>query len=178
VDYNVADVIETGVQADLVNIKLLEGWSSMLMEAWDWLQEFPQNNFDDFGPKNHAEFVAEIGHRRMCGERIWFAYVATEPVGIIGYAPLNSYCGTFHGICFAKEWHGKGVARAAVSKVIDEIFASGQQKISASFFDGNIRIYRFLLSLKFRTEGELKAQTLQGGKPVDMRLMRLLREEW
>jgi RimJ/RimL family protein N-acetyltransferase len=166
---------ETGVQADAVVIRPYPLHD--VRDAWEWLQEFPQNNFDDFGPKSRTEFREELIERSRRGEKIWIAYVNHEPAGIIGYAPMNTYCGSFHGICFAKKWHGKGVAKAAVSKVIDEIFAGGQQKISASFFADNERVAYFLYQLGFKYEGTLLAQTLRGGKPVDMVMTALFKEE-
>jgi RimJ/RimL family protein N-acetyltransferase len=164
------------VQAYVVQVA-----SCMIADApmiWDWLNEFPLRNFDDFGPKTLAEFTRVL-QRRIDNERVWIAFVQREPAGIIGYASVNSYCGHFHGICFAKKWHGQGVARAAVSKVIDEVFLmSDKQKISASFFRDNHRIQRFLRTLGFKFEGLLTAQTLRGGQPVDMLLMALFKEDW
>ena len=174
--YNTVDMTKgLGVEAEAVAIKTGLPPPEIL---WCWLNEFPQNNFDDFGPKNLDELLVEITRRAHRGEWMWTVYVGDRSAGVIGYAPQNEYCGVFHGICITKEWHGTGVAQAAVSKVIDEIFTTSQQKISASFFRDNERVHKFLCNLGFCHEGLLMHQTLRGGKPVDMTLMALFKEDW
>jgi len=179
VDYNVADVVEaTKDELEVLTILPSIVAGDLARTVWQWLQEFPLANFDDFGPKSVADLVIDVQRRIARGERVWVAWRNCAPIGIIGYAPVNSYCGMFHGICFAEEWHNTGVAQAAVGKVIDEIFATSQQKISASFFRDNERVHSFLHGLGFTFEGLMTRQTLRGGKPVDMLLLALFKEDW
>jgi RimJ/RimL family protein N-acetyltransferase len=152
---------------------------SLLMMTWDWLNEYPDNNFDDFGPKDMNAFELEIKKRLASGEKLWHVWIDRKPVGIIGYVMLNRYCGSFHGICFAEKWHGRGVARVSVGRIVDDLFESGQQqKISASFFSDNVRVAGLFDRLGFHYEALLFKQTLRGGKSVDMTMMSLFKEDW
>lgn len=171
--YNTVDMTATSV--DRITVKIAMPPIELL---WKWLNEFPQNNFDDFGPKSEEELIVDLTRRAHRGEYVWMVYVGEAPVGVIGYAPMSDYCGMFHGICITREWHGRGVGNYAVREVIDAIFDMGYQKISASFFRDNHRVDAFLNRLGFRHEGILTRQTMRGGKPVDMLLMALFKEDW
>src|ERR1051325_4619586 len=127
--------------------------------VWNWLNQFPENNFDDFGPKNWG--VRKDGV--LCG--------------IIAFLPLNYHVGTFHGICMSKAVHGTGTAKRAVRTVVDEIFQSGVMKISASYFATNSKVEHLLLSLGAQYEGTLLKQTVQNGQPIDMRLVAFFRND-
>ena len=171
--YNTSGMIASSVDMVTVRIAL-----PPVETLWAWLNEFPLNNFDDFGPKSEEDLMVEFTRRAHRGEYTWTAYVDEQPAGVIGFAPFSPYCGSFHGICFAKEWHGKGVARKAVSLALNEIFDMGFQKVSAALFRDNLRVRNFLHNLGFRPEGMLVKQTLRGGVPMDMVLVALFKEDW
>lgn len=136
--------------------------------AWAWLREFPSANFDDYGPATFSDFCGAMIERSKA-ERTWGVLHCGVPCGIIAYLPITPRSGTFHGICFSREVHGTGVARAAVSRVIQEIFESGIEKISATFFADNLRVARFLASLGAVDEGLLRKHTVRDGIAIDMR---------
>jgi RimJ/RimL family protein N-acetyltransferase len=144
--------------------------------AWEWLQESPERNFDDYGPRTFAEFEKEMARRLERGERTWGAEQDGRMVGIIGYAPITSRWGCFHGICFAKAVCGTAVTRIAVGRVLRELFDSGVQKVSASYFADNLRVARFLSDLGAVDEGYLRKQTLRDGEPLDMRLVAIFKD--
>jgi RimJ/RimL family protein N-acetyltransferase len=134
---------------------------------WKWLHEFPASNFDDFGPHTLEQFAAEMD-RRAQDEQTWCVTLHGEPVGAIGYCRESGYHGHFNGICFARDAHGTGVAREAIRRVMESVWATGTQKVSAYFFAHNRRVLRFLLRLGAVREGVLKDHTLQDGKPIDV----------
>ncbi len=143
--------------------------------AWGWLHQFPDNNFDDYGPRDYESFSRDL-KQRIATERTWLALRDGEPCGIIGYLPITPRMGSFHGICFDKAVHGYGTAKAAVSMVIEELFDSGVEKICASFFLENERVFNFLSGLGSRTEGILRKHTLRHGVPIDMRQVAIFRD--
>lgn len=143
--------------------------------AWEWMNEFPAANIDDYGPKTYEEFKEQI-IQRMRSEVICGVKYKGKLVGIIGYIPLNARYGMFHGICFSKAVHGKHICSEAVRTFIAKLFATGVDKISASYFAQNRRIRRFLKSLGAVDEGYLRKQTVQNGKYVDAILVAIFRE--
>jgi len=148
--------------------------ASALPRAWEWLREFPANNFDDYGPRTLEEFLA-VMEERASQEFTWGVLYEGELCGIIAFLPLTERTGTFHGICFTRSVHGKGIAKEAVGQVIEELFASGIQKIQAGIFADNIRVARFLTGLGAVEEGLLREQTMRGGIAVDMQLLAIFK---
>lgn len=138
--------------------------------AYDWLLEFPLSNFDDGGPRNFGEYVAEMNNRQHT-ERVTEVLADGNPVGVIGFRPVTPSTGFFHGIAFVSSVHHTGIPQTAVSMFLDDLWANGIKKVSAAFFARNHRIQNFLIGLGFEEEGYLKAHTTQGGRPIDMRLM-------
>jgi len=137
---------------------------------WTWLHESKESNFDDYGPTTYQAFVEEMKDRSE-RELSWMATWNDKPVGFIGYAPVNLRLGSTHGICFTKEVHGKGVAYEAVSRIVEQLFASGVEKIQACYFASNLRVAEFLNKLGFYQEGYFVAQTVRNGNLEDMRLV-------
>lgn len=140
---------------------------------WPWLRQHPELNFDDAGPTTALDLEDEMRRRREAGERTWGVSFAGDPVGAIGYAPITHRLGTFHGICFTDEVQGLGIAQTAVRMVLDDLYAEGVEKVSASFFAHNTRVHRFFARLGAVEEGLLRAHTTRHGQPIDMRLMAL-----
>src|SRR5579883_279284 len=144
--------------------------AASIPQLWAWLQEFPDANFDDDGPRTLEEFTAQmqarIGSERTCG-----AEAHGELCGAIGYRQLDPQAGLFRGICFARRVHGTGIARAAVSQVIAQAFAEGTQRIYALHFADNVRVHRLLLALGARAQAVLPRWTRRHGQPLDVRLV-------
>lgn len=138
--------------------------------VWQWLNEFPLANFDDYGPKTEREFVTEM-LRRAEYEAIVGVESAGELVGAIGYLPLSPRSGCLHGICFTSKTHGTGLPFHAVRAFLESHFTSGVDKISASFNADNRRMYQLAQRLGAVEEGYLRRQTMRGGKPLDKYLI-------
>src|SRR6266478_518349 len=124
--------------------------------AWKWINEYPERNLDDYGPRTFADFVSEIYARHAAGELTWCVYKEGQPCGIIGYKPWTPHCGTFHGICFTQSAWGRETTATAVKLVLDQLFSGGVQKVSAFFFADNVKINRFLCDLGAVQEGYLE----------------------
>lgn len=147
-------------------------------EVWGWLQEYPDANLDDYGPRTLEELLSETARRTAAGELVRVALLDGSPVGLIGYCPLTARTGMFHGICFARRVHGQGVARRAVAAFLRELFDAGVEKVSAAFFADNRRIQDFLNGFGACPEGYLRRQTLRHGRAVDMCLVAIFREDF
>lgn len=150
--------------------------ADQLRAAWEWMNEFPLANLDDYGPKSYEEFEQDM-LARLKTEVISGVKHRDKLVGIIGYLPITSRYGMFHGICFSKAVHGQGVASQAVRKFVANLFANGVEKISASYFADNRRVRRLLGNIGAVDEGYMRRQTTQKGKPVDSILVAIFKEQ-
>jgi len=134
---------------------------------WKWMAEYPANNSDDFSPKTYVGFQVDMDLRQE-REDVFLVLYEGKPVGAIGYTPMTPHAGMMHGILFSKSVHGKGVAKQAMQMFMAKVFASGVAKISASYYEHNKRVGRFLESLGFKVEGLMINQTIQDSKPINM----------
>ena len=135
--------------------------------AWQWLQEFPQANFDDYGPQTFNQFEPHM-QWRVTTERTWAVFKEGQPCGVVGYAPITPRLGALHGICFAKGLCTRDEKREAVRLILRELFDSGVAKICATFFADNSKIGPFLSDLGALEEGYLRQHTLRDGQPINM----------
>ena len=140
---------------------------------WKWLQEYPHQNFDDYGPKCIEEFEVELMRRMQRNTVYVVATLNNTPVGCIGYEKETPRNGSLRGICFAKSVHRTGVAAFAVKHFLKSIFNAGTEKVSAIYFSNNEQIKKFLKKQGFGLEGTLMAHTLRRGVPVKMNLVAL-----
>lgn len=82
------------------------------------------------------------------------------------------------GYMLAREHWGRGIAREAVSRVIDQIFAEGQRRVFADTDPENAESRGLLERLGFKLEGILRAEWETHIGVRDTTLYGLLREEW
>ena len=149
-----------------------------LPELWAWLGQFPENNFDDAGPRSLEEFEAEMRRRLASGQ--WLLGVAADGrlVGAIGFECLAPYLGMFRGIVFDRSVHGAGIAAQAVRAVLERAFRTGIEKVSALYFADNKRIDGLLIKLGAIDEGLLRKHTRRNGQPVDVRVGAFFKEDF
>lgn len=140
---------------------------------WRWLNEYPHQNFDDYGPKYIEEFEVEIIRRIQRNTIYLVAMLNDKPVGCIGYEKETPRSGSFKGICFAKSVHRTGVAAFAVRNFLLILFRNGIEKVSAQYFSDNMPIKNFLKKQGFGLEGTLMAHTLRRGVPTKVSLVAL-----
>lgn len=139
--------------------------------AWNWLQEYPLANFDDYGPTTLEQFRAEFDSRIQSGETIFGVKKDGKYEGFIAYKPLSPDVGTFHGICFSQGFFTPEEKRDAVKLAMSHLFERGTRKICASYFANNSKIAALLADLGFIHEGTLRAQTRQHGALLDMEMV-------
>lgn len=147
-----------------------------LTDVWQWAQEFPSANFDDYGANQESDFIEQIKDR-MKREVIWGVTKESRLCGIVAFLPITNRMGTFHGICFAKGHCSFIEKRRAVQGVIDSLFSLGIEKICATYFSDNVKIDRFLADLGAIEEGVLRKHTVRGGVLVDMKQVAIFRKE-
>lgn len=143
--------------------------------AWEWLHEFPEANFDDYGPKTLQEFAGDLLERVQGGQLIIGVVSGGVTVGIIGFQPLTERLGKFAGICFSKAVHGQGIAFSAVKMMLETLWVEGYEKIEMKFFADNERIANLFHKLGAHDEGMLFEHTLRGGRAIDCKLMGFVR---
>jgi RimJ/RimL family protein N-acetyltransferase len=142
--------------------------------AWKWMNQSPMN-FDDYGPKTIEEFSADLLKRHQAGQIIVAVLLAGEPVGIIGFQPVTPRLGHFSGICFAAHAQGNGLGTEATRTFIEALWLDGYEKIEAMFFAENERVAAMFRKLGAHDEGLLYEHTLRAGRPVDMKIVGLLK---
>lgn len=135
---------------------------------WEWMHEYPKANLDDYGPRTLEEFRMYLLGRAQAGTKTLGVKVDGEFVGAIAVLQLDRIA-FFRGICFAKAVHGKGVAPHAVGLVLQAHWEEGFRKVGAEFMADNRRVRDFLEKLGAVDEGYFKAETMRGGRPVDVR---------
>lgn len=140
----------------------------LVWRAWEWMQEYPNANFDDYGPCTFSDFALQFDQRVERGEHMWLVKKDDQPCGIVCYVPATPRMGSFHGICFAKGHCNKTEKRAAVTFILGELFLSGVEKVCAGYFADNVKIGRLLADVGAVQEGLLARHTVRNGKPLDM----------
>lgn len=139
--------------------------------AWEWLNQDPSANFDDYGPKTVEEFADDLLRRHQAGQILVGVLKGNSPVGIMGFQPVTERLGHFAGICFAKHAQGKGVGTIAVGLMLLALWKEGFEKVEAMFFADNERVAGLFRKLGAHDEGLLFEHALRNGQPVDVKLM-------
>lgn len=160
----------TGTQRKLVMRvePLAHGFTpDQVAQLWNWIQEFPDSNCDDYGPKTLDDFFALIHEKEQLGVEFYCAKeLDLGPVGYFGLLLDERGIVNFHGICFASYVHGTGIAARAISQVLKTYFEERKaRKVVAHYFSSNLRVGNFLVRLGFTPEGYFSQETMQHGRP-------------
>jgi RimJ/RimL family protein N-acetyltransferase len=150
-------------------------WS--LPRVWSWIQDFRQRVTDDFSPRTLDEFVAQWEQLKPL-RRTWGVWRGAELGGLVVWDPWPvPGVGVSHAL-FKREFWGRGTTKRALELVYGELFAGGARKILGFPFASNHAIIGLGKSIGAKTEGVLRKQTLQLGKPVDVVVLGLLKEDF
>ncbi len=110
----------------------------------------------------------------------WFVALDAEIVGNVSLKNIShsmGYAEIGHGI--AEEFHGRGIATAAVRLLVDKVFKeTSLRKLLAFVHDQNRASCRVLEKLGFRQEGFLREHYVINGQSVNEILYGLLRNDW
>jgi len=147
-----------------------------LPRVWAWSERFRHQMSDDFSPQTQGEFVdAMLAADGL--QKTWAVYGDGELGGMITYQRLSPWVGTAH-IFVKPKFQGKGLAPPALKIAFAEMFADGIGKLSFYPLAGNWAVGSLLINLGAKREGCLRSQTIAGGKPIDMHIYGLLKEEF
>jgi len=147
-----------------------------LPRVWAWSERFRHQVSDDFSPQTQAEFVDAM-LAAIDLQKTWAVYGDGELGGMITYQRLSPWVGTAH-IFTKPNFQGNGLAPPALKIAFAEMFADGIGKLSFYPLAGNRAVGSLLINLGARREGCLRSQTIAGGKPIDMHIYGLLKEEF
>jgi ribosomal-protein-alanine N-acetyltransferase len=133
-------------------------------------------------PGQARAFIERMAEQREAGERLEFVIADEndEPLGITGLSEFShrdrrAVVGTWLG---RRHW-GTGANAESKALVLALGFRTlGLQRISAYAHPGNARSLRALERMGFVAEGTLVAWHLHDGERRDVRILRLLSEEW
>jgi len=133
-------------------------------------------------PAQASAFIERMAEQRASGERLEFVIAGDDdrPIGITGLSEFSerdrrAVVGTWLG----RPYWGTGANQESKALVLSVGFRSLElQRISAYAHPGNERSVRALERLGFVAEGTLVAWHLHGGERRDVRILRLLREDW
>jgi RimJ/RimL family protein N-acetyltransferase len=95
----------------------------------------------------------------------------------VTFERLTPHLGTAH-IVVKHDFHGKGVAVRAARIAVSEMFALGIGKLALYPLEGNLALGSLHANLGAKREGCLKGHTLRGGKPIDVWVYGLSREQF
>ena len=133
-------------------------------------------------PAQAIAFVELMAEQRGTGERLEFVIAGEDdqPMGITGLSEFSerdrrAVVGTWLG----RPYWGTGANQESKALVLSVGFRTLElQRISAYAHPENARSLRALERLGFVAEGTLVAWHLHDGQRRDVRILRLLREEW
>ena len=133
-------------------------------------------------PAQASAFIERMAEQRASGERLEFVIAGDDdqPIGITGLSEFSerdrrAVVGTWLG----RPYWGTGANQESKALVLSVGFRSLElQRISAYAHPENERSVRALERLGFVAEGTLVAWHLHGGRRRDVRILRLLREDW
>lgn len=133
------------------------------------------------GPPHASIEDTRADFRRHASD--WRAWALTlrgddTAIGIVAAGEKRQGNVTELGYFLARAHWGKGLAREAVSAVIDRIFVEGQRKVFADTDPDNAPSRRLLERFGFQQEGHLRAEWETHIGVRDTLIYGLLREEW
>ena len=133
-------------------------------------------------PAQASAFIERMAEQRASGERLEFVIAGADdqPSGLTRLSEFSerdrrAVVGTWLG----RPYWGTGANQESKALVLGVGFRSlDLQRISAYAHPENERSVRALERLGFVAEGTLVAWHLHGGERRDVRILRLLREDW
>lgn len=131
---------------------------------------------DDFCMQNFDRLLDEVSPHLYVGlyngEFIGFVYLEDWRGG------FGKYFSATMTVCIEKKFRGR-IAREASRKFIAEIFSYYNcYKLKSLVFPHNFQVMNYLLSLGFKKESVLLNETMKNGKPVDMDLYCIYKQDF
>lgn len=135
------------------------------------------------GPPHETVERTRTDFARSVADPHWRAWAVTlragdTAIGFVAAGEKRQRNVTEIGYMLAREHWGRGIAREAVSALIDRIFAEGQRKVFADTDPDNVPSRGLLERLGFKLEGYLRAEWETHLGVRDTTFYGLLRDEW
>ena len=143
---------------------------------WDWVQTFRSKVCDDYSPSTR-EALVEHTLAQLRVYRSWAVLRDGDIGGIVLWQPYNPVNGAIH-VIFKRAFWGRATTETALQMVFREIFESGVNKISASFYEDNHALRALAKALGAKREGWFEAQTIRNGKPVAMDAVAIFKDRF
>jgi RimJ/RimL family protein N-acetyltransferase len=140
------------------------------------MNQFRSRVADDFSPRTMEEYV-EIQNRRMHPGLNWGVYRDDDLGGAIWFEPSGPVAGIIHTV-FRKDFWGHETTYPALQKAVADIFGAGMQKMLAMCFADNYSVRGMAKKFGMQQEAHFHGMTIRGGKPVDMVVFGMTREEF
>ena len=160
----------------LADVQIVRGFPATLAATlWGWFNAPRRMNFDDYGPKNFAQFAPLLA-KRIDKQHTWLVTKGEEKIGYLGFLRINSMSGQFHGMVIDPMYRRMGIGSAAMKLAIAELQTEGYTKMLSMPHGDNDHIRRLLSSNGFQQEGYLWQATKRDGELIDLRLMSWTKE--
>lgn len=147
-----------------------------LPRIWSWIAGFREKISDDFSPQSLEDFVSAMA-AKWDRQKSWAVSADGELGGLITFERLTPWLGTAH-LILKPDFQGRGIAVKACRLAVAEMFAEGIGKLAFYPLAGNLAIGSLLIHLGSTREGKLIGHTLSGGKPADMWVYGLSKENF
>lgn len=146
---------------------------------WRWLRSIGSWRVtDDYGPQTEDEFIDHW--REMLGAegcQSWGVYQDDELGGVITVQYVTPNLSTAH-LLFNKTFFGAHITIPAAREVFDLVFQSGTTRIESYVFEDNGSILGLAKKLGAVNEGRLRKRTIRKGRPIDLIILGLLKEDF
>jgi RimJ/RimL family protein N-acetyltransferase len=144
---------------------------------WHWLEAFRKNVADDDAPDNLEDFIELELQASERGVVTFGIYRDNELGGCVWFQQLSPRMGAAHCV-FKKDFFGHVTTIPALNSVAGQLFDAGIERITMQVFEHNHAIKSLIKQIGAKEEGTLREFTTQGGRPVNMVLYGLLKDEW
>ena len=147
-----------------------------LPRVWRWIEPFRAKVADDFSPRDEHQFIAHMVEKWE-GQKTWAIYRDSELGGLITFEKLSPWLGTAH-LLLKPDFQGKGISLPVCKQAIAAMFEEGVGKLEFYPLAGNLAVGSLIVNLGAQREGRLRAHTVCDGKPTDVCVYGLLKEEF
>jgi RimJ/RimL family protein N-acetyltransferase len=148
-----------------------------LPRVWRWIEPFKAKVADDFSPQDLEGFLAHMAHK-WDRQKTWAVQGDGELGGLIIFEGLSPWLGTAHYL-LKPDFQGRGIGVKALRLAVMEMFQEpGIGKLEFRVLAGNLAIGSLACNIGAKREGTLAGHTLSGGKPRDVWLYGLAKEDF
>ena len=146
--------------------------------VWGWMAEFRSRLVDDFGaPKNIDEFVDGWERHERIGRQSWGVIRNGDLGGVILAVQLSPMVTQVSAV-FRRSFCVNNIPLLALGLALREVFAGGAHKATATLFQTSHSMISVACQLGGKKEGVFEQHTLRGGKPANLVVIALQKENF